>query len=228
MKKLIFITVLILTGTVLNAQTTFFPTKEGTVLTYKTYDKKDRLTNTLRYTIENVTMSGSNMDITYLCESIDPQEQLVYKDTITIHQKGDTLYMDMSNFINKAAFKRKGEIPSDVQITGNNMVFPSNPKQGDTIPQANVEMAMKIEFINMKMSAQITNRKVEAIEDVTVKAGTFKGYKFTSDVNSSVMGLKTKSNSIAWYAKGVGMVKTENYDKNGKLQSRMELVELIK
>ncbi len=76
------------------------------------------------------------------------------------------------------------------------------------------------------MSAHITNQKVEAIEDVTVKAGTFKGYRFSGEVNSSAMGIKVKSNNLDWYAKGVGIVKTENYDKNGKLQSRTELVEL--
>ena len=85
---------------------------------------------------------------------------------------------------------------------------------------------MKMGFINMKMSAQVTNRKVEAIEDVTVKAGTFKGYKFSSEVNASAMGMKSKSNNTDWYAKGIGIVKTESYDKNGKLQSHTELIEL--
>ena len=79
----------------------------------------------------------------------------------------------------------------------------------------------------MKMSADLTNRKVEGIEDITVKGGTFKCYKFSSDVNSSAMGLKTKTRSLDWYAKGIGVVKTENYDKNNTLQSRTELWEVI-
>jgi len=106
------------------------------------------------------------------------------------------------------------------------MQLPMNPKVGIQLPDANVEMAIKMGFINMKMSAQITNRKVEAIENVTVKAGTFNAYKFLSDVKSSMMGIKVNSSSIAWYVKGVGMVKTENYDKKGNLQSHMELVEM--
>ena len=226
MKKLFLFAGIILTTTFSYAQKTFFPTKEGTVLVYKSFDKKDKLTNTLRYTIKKVTINGSNMDITYLCESTDPNDKPVFKDEIVIHQKGDTLYMDMSNFINKAAFQKEGEIPSDIKITGNNMQVPMNPKVGIQLPDANVEMAIKMGFINMKMSAQITNRKVEAIENVTVKAGTFNAYKFLSDVKSSVMGIKVNSSSIAWYVKGVGMVKTENYDKKGNLQSHMELVEM--
>jgi hypothetical protein len=165
------------------------------------------------------------MDITYLCESIDPKNKPIFKEEITVHKKGDKLYIDMGNFINKAMFQRNGEIPAEVQITGNNMEIPSNPNQGDALPDANIEMSMKMGFINMKMSAQISNRKVESIEDITVKAGTFKSYKFTSDVNATAMGIKVKTNAKEWYVKGIGIVKTENYD-NGKLQSYTELVEI--
>jgi len=225
MKKLFLFSVIILIGMALRAQEIFFPTKEGTVLVYKSFDKKDKETNKVRYTIRNVKINGSDMDITYFVESIDPKENPVFKDEITIHKKGDMLYFDMSNLINKAAFQQNGQIPAEIQVTGNNMEMPSNPNPGDILPDANVEMAMKIGFINMKMSAQVTNRKVEAIEDVTVKAGTFKGYKFSSEVNSSAMGIKMKSSNIDWYAKGIGIVKTESYDKNGKLQSHTELIE---
>ena len=226
MKKLILFTVVIFFGMSLKAQEIFFPTKEGTVLVYKSFDKKDKETNTVKYTITHLKTDGSDMDITYLCESLDPKEKLVFKEEITIHQKGDKLYFDMSNFINKAAFQQNGEIPAEIQVTGNNLEVPSDPKPGDLLPDANVEMAMKLGFINMKMSANVTNRKVEAIEDITVKAGTFKGYKFSSEVNSVVMGMKVNSKNTDWYAKGVGIVKTESYDKNGKLQSYMELIEL--
>ena len=225
MKKLILFTAIILIGIALKAQEIFFPTKEGTVLVYKSFDKKDKETNMVKYTIKHLNIYGSDMDITYLVESLDPKEKLVFKEEITIHQKGDKLYFDMSNFINKAAFQQNGEIPAEIQVTGNNLEVPSNPKPGDVLPDANVEMAMKLGFINMKMSANVTNRKVEAIEDITVKAGTFKGYKFSSEVNSVVMGIKVNSKNTDWYAKGVGIVKTESYDKNGKLQSYMELME---
>lgn len=226
MKKTILFTVMIFFGMALKAQEIFFPTKEGTVLVYKSFDKKDKETNTMKYTITHLKIDGSDMDITYLIESLDPKEKLVFKEEITIHQKGDKLYFDMSNFINKAAFQQNGEIPAEIQVTGNNLEVPSDPKPGDLLPDANVEMAMKLGFINMKMSANVTNRKVEAIEDITVKAGTFKGYKFSSEVNSIVMGMKVNSKNTDWYAKGVGIVKTESYDKNGKLQSYMELIEL--
>jgi hypothetical protein len=226
MKKLLLLSVMILIGIAVKAQEIFFPTKEGTVLVYKMFDKKDKVSSTVKYTIRHITVKGNDMDITYFVESMDTKDKLLYNDEITIHKKGDKLYFDMSNFINKAAFQQNGTMPAEIQITGNNMEIPSNPQPGDLLPDANVEMAMKLGFINMKMAAQITNRKVEAIEDVTVTAGTYKGYKFSSEINSSTMGMKMKSSNIDWYAKGIGIVKTESFDKSGKLQSHMELISL--
>jgi len=228
MKKLIFITAILFVGMALKAQESFFPTKEGTVLVYKSFDKKDKLTGSVRYTIMHVNINGKNIDFTYLCESADQKEKPLFKEEVTIHQKGDKLYFDMGNFINKAAFQQNGVMPAEVEIKGGTMEFPLDPKPGDVLPNANIEMSVTMAFINMKMSTDITNRKVGAIEDITVKGGTFKCYKLSCDVNSVAMGMKTSGKNIEWYSKGIGTVKSESYDKSGKLQSRIELMEVSK
>ncbi len=226
MKTTLFTIIFIFSVLIINAQETFFPTKEGMVLTYKSFDKKDKLSGIMKYTIEKVNINGNNIDITYLCESFDNKEKLVFKEEITVHQKGDVMYIDMGNFLNKAAFQQEGSIPAEVEVKGNNMEIPLNPTPGQTLPDASIEMAMKMGIVNMKMSADVTNRKVEGIEDITVSGGTFKSYKFSSDVNTVAMGIKVQAKSVEWYAKGIGSVKTESYDKKGNLTGRTELVEV--
>ncbi len=226
MKSIYFSIIILFSVLIINGQETFFPTKEGMVLTYKTFDKKDNVTSAMKYTINKVNINGNDIDITYLCESLDNKEKLVFKEEITVHQKGDVMYIDMGNFLNKAAFQQNGEIPAEVEVKGNNMEIPLNPLPGQTLPDANIEMAMKMGFVNMKMSADITNRKVEAIEDISVSGGSFKCYKFSGDVNTVAMGIKVHAKSIEWYAKNVGMVKSESYDKKGNLNGRTELVEV--
>ena len=127
MKFFLLFAVIFINAILSQAQETFFPTKEGIVLVYKSFDKKDKLTNSVKYTIKKVNINGSNIDITYLCESIDPKDKLVFKDEITIHPRGDKLYLDMSNFVNKATFQQNGEIPANIEVTGNNMEIPLNP-----------------------------------------------------------------------------------------------------
>lgn len=226
MKKLLFPLLLIFTVFTLKAQDTFFPTKEGMVLTYKSFDKKEKLSGVMKYTIKKVNINGNDIDFTYLCESLDNKEKLVFSEEITVHQKGDVMHIDMGNFLNKAAFQQEGEIPAEVEVKGNNMEIPLNPTPGQTLPDANIEMSFKMGFVNMKMSADVTNRKVEAIEDITVTGGSFKCYKFSSDVNTVAMGIKVQAKTTEWFAKGIGTVKTESYDKKGNLSGRSELVEV--
>lgn len=226
MKRIIFLLIAFCVAQLLQAQDIFFPQKEGTVLTYKTFDKKEKETGTIRHTIKSIKKSGDNMDITYQYESIDAKDKPLFNDEITIHKKGDVLYFDMSNFINKAAFQKDGQIPTEVQVTGNNMEIPLNPAEGASLPDASVEMAMKMGFVNMKISASVTNRKFEGKESLTTKAGTFDAYRFSGLVSTSSIGIKMNTTINEWYAKGIGIVKSVNLDKAGKMASYIELVEV--
>ena len=67
---------------------------------------------------------------------------------------------------------------------------------------------------------------MESAENITVEAGSFDTYKVTSNVSANAMGMKTSSKSAEWIAKGVGMVKSETYEKNGDISSYTELVSL--
>ncbi len=226
MKTLAIAILLVLGATFVAAEETFFPTKEGMVLVYKNFDKKDKVTGVVKYTIKDVNIKGKNIDITYLFESFDNKEKIIYKEEITVHQKGDVMYIDMGKFLNKAAFQQNGSIPAEVEVNGNNMELPLNPSPGQTLPDSFIEMALKMGFVNLKMTANVTNRLVEAIEDISVSGGSFKCFKLSSDVNTVALGIKIQAKSIEWYAKGIGVVKSENYDKKGNLTGRTELVEV--
>jgi hypothetical protein len=76
------------------------------------------------------------------------------------------------------------------------------------------------------MNADVINRKVETIEDLTVPAGTFNCLKIIGDVSGKVLGLSISGKSAQWYSPGVGMVKSESYDKKGELSSSMVLTSL--
>ena len=132
MKNLLFLVIFICSTLILNAQDTFFPTKEGMVLTYKSFDKKEKVSGMMKYTIEKVDINGSNIDFTYLCESLDNKEKLVFKERITVHQKGDVMYIDMGNFLNKSAFQQEGEIPAEVEVKGKKIEIPLNPSPSQT------------------------------------------------------------------------------------------------
>ena len=226
MKTVFIIATILLSGIVAKAQDVFFPTEEGTVLEYKSYDNRDRETGMMRYTVNNITTSGNNMNITYLIETMDKKGKPLFKKEITINKKGDKLYVDMSKFIDKAAMDKAGEMPGEIEISGNDMEIPSNLKEGDSLPDATIEMSLKMSFMSVKMGAQVTNRTVESFENISVKAGTYEAYKISSNVSANAMGMNTSNKTTEWLVKGIGMVRSESYDKDGQLESYTELVSI--
>jgi hypothetical protein len=74
----------------------------------------------------------------------------------------------------------------------------------------------------MTMTVVVTNRKVEAVENITVPAGTYECYKITYDIESKMM-FKVQTKAVEWYSMNIGLVKSETYDQKGKLAGSSEL-----
>jgi hypothetical protein len=77
------------------------------------------------------------------------------------------------------------------------------------------------------MYVNLSNRKCAAIESVTTPAGTFECYKITQDVEAKAI-VKVLATDITWLAEGVGVVKSESYDKKGKLMGSSQLTKFEK
>lgn len=92
MKNVFIISILFFSGMLVKAQDIFFPTKVGIVLEYKVFDKNEKETGMIRYTITDVKQLGENMDITYRIETMDAKEEPLFNEEITIHKK-ETTYL---------------------------------------------------------------------------------------------------------------------------------------
>ena len=67
------------------------------------------------------------------------------------------------------------------------------------------------------MNIIITDREVVGKETLTTPAGTFECFVISQSNVSKGMTGTIKRTSKQWIAAGVGVVKTEDYKKNGKL-----------
>ena len=85
-------------------------------------------------------------------------------------------------------------------------------------------------FSTMKIN--ISNRLVASQESITTPAGTFNCFKITQDikVESIMMGMTIpiSMKSAEYYAAGTGLVKSQSFDKNGKLSGYSLLTKLTK
>lgn len=228
MKKVTLLLVTLLFGMAGIAQNceNVFPTNEGTFIEMKSYSAKGKLTGTTRQTITDVEKTGKGVIIKVKTESLDAKGESQGTMNLEMRCENGVLYMDMKNFMNKSSME--GFEDGKVKIDGIDLEFPEKLSPGQTLKDGTMTMSFEGGGVMaMNMTVRIFNRKVDAIENITTPAGTFEAYKISYDIETK-MGLKMTNKATQWYAKNVGAVRTETFDKNGKLIGYSEITELKK
>ena len=204
----------------------YFPMDEGTEVEMTNYDKKDKVTGTHTQKIEEKEVDGDNLSLTILQKVYDDKGEFVHEGRYGMHCEDGVFYIDMRSFVTDEMMTAYQGM--EMQIDAEDMSIPANLSVGASLPDASIAIGISNQGIKMMtITIDITERKVEAKEDITTPAGTFECYKMTYHI-STKMGLRVQGDVTEWLAKDVGIVKSENYSKKGKLQSYTLLTGLKK
>ncbi len=198
----------------------YFPSKEGAEMEITNYDAKNKVTGTVKEKILKKETITNGIAITFESRTFNKKGDSTSRNQFQVKCENGVFYFDMNNFIPPSQ-NQSGN--NSMEIKADKLNFPSSPSVGQSLSDGTVTMSMKNGDIQlMSMTVTISNRKIEAIENVTTSAGTFECYKISYHVTTDMM-FKTESNGMEWIAKNVGLVKSENYDKNGKLNGSSSL-----
>lgn len=203
---------------------TFFPMRDNVKVYYDHFDKKDKVTLQTTQKLMNVSGSGNSMKATMVQELIDPKKKEVINTSESdwICENG-TMHFHINSFSYLEAAGAPGN-GMTMDVTGDQMDMPSSLSVGQTLKDVTYNLKMTMGSVTMmNRKFDVTERKVEAEEDITTPAGTFHCYKitFNTDSGGGIGGGKIKS--VMWYAKDVGLVKSESFSDNGKLMARQVL-----
>jgi hypothetical protein len=218
MKKTIFSSLMgmfLLAGALAQDCPMYFPDVINTQLEYKQYDKKGGLTGSSIQKVTDIKKSGDSYEVKISAESFDAKGKSLGTMQMAAHCENGIYYIDMKNLMGQQSMEAYKDM--EMKIEGGNLEIPSSMKAGDLLKNGDMKIAFSSGGMTiMNMSFSVTNRKVEAVESVTTPAGTFDCYKISFDVATKMM-VNVKTKGVEWYAKGVGMVKTETYSTDGKL-----------
>lgn len=206
----------------------FFPFEEGAVMEYTNYDKKDKMVGKATHTVASLeTLSEGGIEAEVKTELVDKKGKEMYDGSYTVKCEGNKYYMDMSNLLPAEMMQSTGQM--NAEVTGEGLVIPSDIEVGQTLPDASTQINLASGGLGnlMNMRMEVINRKVEAKETVETPAGTFECYKITQETVVKTIMKKTFQ-SAEWYAMDVGLVRSESYDKKGRLDSYMVLTKLEK
>ncbi|MBN2890633.1 MAG: hypothetical protein JXL97_02085 [Bacteroidales bacterium] len=204
----------------------YFPEKKGTSLEYTNYDKKDKVTSTTIRTVVDKRTSGNVVTVDYKTETTPVDYDTIIVQEFSINCEGGVIKIDMSNYysgMDMGAYQGM-----EIEVQGDEIEFPSNPKAGQTLNDANMTIIVKNGGATfMTIETKIFNRKVEALESVSTTAGNFETVKITYDVSVKMGFINSQAKSAEWYSEKYGMIKSESYDKKGKLESSVKLTKII-
>jgi len=218
MRSILIIFLVVILGAVkLNAQgdcNPFYILKEGKKWETSNYNYKDKYLGKQAHEIISISQEGKKLTAKTLIKAYDKKDKLEFEKEIDIYCEDGVVSLDMSQYLpaeTMAAFK-----DMDVTMDINPVDIPQQLSVGETLEGGSVNMTMKGP-ITMTMNVSVKDRKVAAKEDITVPAGKYSTYKITYTIVVDMMGQR-KMGSADWVAEGVGVVRTESYNKSGELR----------
>lgn len=227
MKKIIGISLitLLMFGTIYSQDCSiYYPVVNGSIREMTSYDKKDKVTSKVIQEITNVNKSISGVEIDVKNSLFDEDGNLISEVNITVGCKDGVFKVDMGDYVSELI---RAYQTMEVELKGDDLSFPSKMKQGDLLPDGNMNIKVTNSGMTlMNMDVTIYNRKVEGIEKITTPAGTFSCYKISYDTTAKTKILNVQSSAVEWISENVGLVKSESFNKKGKLNSYSLLTDL--
>jgi hypothetical protein len=215
----------VLSGVISAQDCGYYSMSKGMVLAYQNLDAKGKVTGTNRTTCLDVSTLGSTTLYKIKGEYADAKNNLTSREFEMRCEDGN-FYVDMQSLIDPKSME--GFKDMEISVDANDMMYPSVLIAGQVLPDANITISAATGGVNlMNMIISISNRKVVGTESVTVPAGTFECYKITYDLETKLM-FKIASTVTEYINMGVGNVKTDTFDKKGKLAASTVLIEVSK
>lgn len=206
----------------------YFPMSEGTSSEMTIYDKKDKVSGMSTYKVieSKETDNGviATVEMNFSDKKGNPGVEMSYEAKC---QDGK-YYLNLENSFSQLTSQYEAQGMA-VTIEDGIAVIPNNLAVGDQLEDALMTMKMSSSVMNMEMTVTITDRKVTGKETITTPAGAFDCI-ILSQKSTMKMGklMTVTTSSKEWLSKGVGHVRTESYDKNGKLEGYTLLTKFSK
>jgi len=199
----------------------YYVLTEGRSWTVKTYSaKKDKLEGTQTYKVLSVDELDGNLIVTVNLIALDKKDEEALNKDITFECKDGVVNMDISSMIPSEMLESFNSMNMKMEM--DRISIPQNLMVGQKLDDGSMKMTMDGP-ISLTTGFVVKDRKVESKETVSVPAGDFEAFKISYITAFNGMGSR-ETKSIEYLAEGVGMVRSESYNKKGDLENYSVLV----
>jgi len=207
-----------------------FGLREGQNLEYQLLDPKGKMVGTVRYRVVKISTDTTGKKKKRVATTkvrlksglYDLANRVLQQQDLSYTCRNDTTYTDGLGEINYEGLKSFRDRLLAYQ--GTPLAWPNQPAAGALLPAGGVVVQVSSPSVAIaKVKTTVSRRKILAGPGaVTVPAGTFSCYPVESQRELATAAradlvLKNAGREVDYYAPTIGIVKTEYYDKGGKL-----------
>lgn len=196
--------------------------QEGSKWELTSYNKRDKVTGSTYYHITSVSSEGDAVVWTLDMEMKDEDGEVFSTSQTEIRCEAGVFKMSMEQFMNSEQFQGMEEM--DVEVDASELEYPTVPKVGEKLPDAKMTIKAGMNGMTMMtMITEITDRKITSEETIETPAGTFDCLVLeqTTTVGNKLIDKDYPTKD--WYLPGFGVVRSETYKSNGKLNGYTQL-----
>lgn len=228
MKQIFYTLLLLLFPVLLNGQSCdyYFNLDKGNKLIYHQLDKKDKLSSIMEYEFTSLEQGNDRSKAVMKTVVKDEKDELITEAEMELVCEDGIFYIDMKSYMSPEMMETYKDM--DITMTGDKLGFPENMNTGDNLEDGTLNMLIKSSGIKIAdVTITVSDRKVEAREDVTLPAGTFNCYKISSTTTTDMM-FEIETRSVEWISPEIGLVKSVSYDKKDRKSGSTVLQEVSK
>ena len=205
----------------------YLPYDVGTKWELTSFSSKGKEEGKVSYELVDKKVDGNNVIFKVKSITYDKKGKEVLTNDFEAYCKDGKFEFDMSFKMDNAAMQSYENMDFEMDASAFEMPSMDTPV-GTNLKDGKLVAKVSSGSISMfTMTIDVIDRKVEAKESLETAAGTFDCLVLTQTTRTKMM-VKTEASSKEWYAEGVGLVKSEIYNKKGKLMGYSELTSFEK
>ncbi|AXT59434.1 hypothetical protein D1816_03400 [Aquimarina sp. AD10] len=205
--------------------------KVGAVLEYTDYNKKGKLQGTTRHETTAISPSTDGIvNAVIKATVVDNKNKDKYSTDYNVKCNYGLFSVDMLRFFDFDKLSEHNKNNLNIKIDGDVLEFPYQMKPGDDLDDGTINIKINNEdntFTLVTLSFDVLNREIVGEEQITTPAGTYKCKKVTFDFESKFGILNIRGSGVEWYYNDVMVVRSESYNKKGKLIGYHELTKVL-
>lgn len=200
---------------------------QGTNWELTHFNKKGKKESSARYEVSALSKIPNGLKWTLNTSLFDKKGKQVQQVSYELECVDSVYKFDMRAMLDPNALKTQEGM--DVEVTTQQLEFPARLSAGTTLPKGSINIKTRMgQMTLMNMRVETQDRKVEAEEDITVAAGTYKTFRISQTTLIDAGLMKKEAKSVDYYLPGFGVIKSISLDKKGNPNGHTELTALNK